>query len=80
MAWTSFRNMLSSSEGGSESHPPASGPVQPASRPAAEPAMPQARSRLNAEAPAQRTAPPDRSHSSLDAIGKRDEKIGRAHV
>ncbi|MBE7197939.1 MAG: chromosome partitioning protein ParA [Parafilimonas terrae] len=75
MAWTSFRNMLSSSEGGSELHPPASGPVQPASRPAAEPAMPQARARLNAEAPAQRTAPPDRSHSSLDAIGKRDEML-----
>src|SRR5436309_2307160 len=75
MAWTSFRNMLSSSEGGSEPQGSAHGSAQSASRPATEPTMPQARTRLNAEAPAQRAALPDRAHSSLDAIGKRDEML-----
>ncbi|WP_243965209.1 chromosome partitioning protein ParA [Methylobacterium sp. J-026] len=64
MAWSSFRNMLSAPDGTPEPLPPA-----------AEPAMPQARVRTTAEAPGQRASLADRSHSSLDAIGKRDEML-----
>jgi|GEM_PF-1333029 len=67
MAWTSFRNMLSSSEGTSESHP--------AAAPAMPQAMPQMRARPAPEAPNQRAALAERNHSSLDAIGKRDEML-----
>lgn len=63
MAWTSLRNMLSSSEGVSEQRHPA------------EPKMPQAQAPVVAETPIQRPASIDHSHSPLDAIGKRDEML-----